>query len=76
MAVKRALRHPLPHTRLARVHAAGGGPEQVAFREDPDQAAPVENDRGADALLDHPLGCFAESVLGRDRDDRAGHQIP
>ena len=42
-------RHPLAHARLARMDAPGERTEEVARRDDPDQAAVVGDERGADS---------------------------
>ena len=61
--------------RLARVHARGHRLQQVALGEDPDQAAEVLDDDGADVLRRHPLGDLAERVLGRDLDEVGAHDV-
>ena len=49
--------------------------EEVALRENPDQAAAVLDRNGADVLLGHPLRHFAERVLRSDLDEVGTHDI-
>jgi hypothetical protein len=65
----RVRRHPLPDTRLARVHPRRHRAKHVALAEDPDEATEVLHDDCADVPLAHPLRDLAEGVLGRDREE-------
>ena len=69
--------HPLSDACLARVHAAGDRPSQVALGDDAEQAAVrgVGDDDRAHRVLNHLLGGVADRVLGLDRDHVTGHEV-
>src|SRR5215210_4361834 len=55
--------------------ALGHRAEQVALREDADQAAVFEHHRRADICIGHQLRGLPDRVLGRDRENLARHEI-
>ena len=62
---------------LARVHAAGDRPSEVALGDDSEQAAVrgVGDDDRAHRVLNHLLGGVSDRVLGLDRDHVTGHEV-
>jgi hypothetical protein len=61
--------------RLARVHSTGERAQQIAGREDADQATEVRHERRANVAFAHPLCDLAERVLRRDNEQLGRHDL-
>src|SRR5688572_29939408 len=55
--------------------ALGHRAEQIALREDADQAAVLEHHRRAHVRVGHQLSRLTDRVLGGDRENLAGHEF-